>query len=121
MEPFSYPKPQMPAHVRDRATEYDLLNRALTSALAGRSAAAMRQAEELRARVAERLAQPLTVRQREAEDRYNLEVRKYNEAVTEYNARLAAAKQARVNARETTKIRKSTCNTCFTVHAGDCY
>lgn len=120
MEPFSYPKPQMPAHVRDRATEYDLLNRALTSALAGRSATAMRQAEELRRRVTERLAQPLTVHQRETEDRYNLEVRKYNEAVTEYNERLAAEKQARLNARETAKIRKSLCPTCFCAHPGEC-
>lgn len=120
MEPFSYPKPQMPAHVRDRAVEYDLLNRALRSAMLGRTETAMRNVEELRLRMAERLETPPTAAQRLAEDRYNLEVRKYNEAVTEYNERLAAERQARVNARETAKIRKSLCPTCFCAHPGEC-
>lgn len=120
MVTFNYPKPQMPAHVRERATEYDLLNRALISAMMGRTAVAQAQVKELRAKMAARLAQPLTEEQRLAEDRYNLEVRKYNEAVDAYNARLAAAKQARRNARETAKVRAAACPSCFATHAGEC-
>jgi hypothetical protein len=120
MEPFNHPKPQMPAHVRERATEYDLLNRALVSAMLGRTQTARQQTEELRQRMAARLAQVLTEEQRLAEDRYNLDVRKYNEAVDAYNEQVRAQRQARVNARQVAQVRKQACPTCFASHPGEC-
>ena len=41
----------------------------------------------------------------------------------EYNAEVAkirAARQARINAREITKIRNAACPSCFATHAGEC-
>lgn len=120
MEPFSYPQPQMPAHVRAKNEELTLLNRALVQALLGRSTAAMREAEELRRLVAARVARPVTEAEKTAEDHYYLHVRKYNEAVVAYNTRLDAERQTRINARETAKIRNASCPNCFATHPGEC-
>ncbi len=121
MEPFNRPKPQTPAHMIARSRQITQIDRSLTSALRGSDIAEALAETELLARdwLIE-MNRPLTAEEKDAEDRYRLEVAKYNEAAAAYNERLAAERQARLNARETAKIRKSLCPTCFCAHPGEC-
>jgi uncharacterized protein YukE len=120
MKAFTHPRPLAPAHMRTRSGQFQVLDSALRSALLGRTADALGRAEDLSRELAAEMHRPLTVAEREAEDRYRIEVAKYNEAVDAHNAAVRAERQARVNARETQKVRAARCETCFCVHPGEC-
>lgn len=120
MEPFSYPKPVMPEHMRREQALMQAIDQALAAAMRGHGTAFYAdQAQEMGKQVL-RDRQDLTSAQRAAEDRYRLEVRKYNEAVAAYNAKLKDARQARVNARQVAKVRAAACPSCTMTHAGEC-
>jgi hypothetical protein len=117
MEAFNYPKPHAPLHLAQASRQFGAIADAINAALRG-DLVGLEQAERLALHLVHRT--PLNAEQRDAEDRYWLEVRKYNEAALAYNERLRAERQARVNARQVAQVRVAACKHCFATHAGDC-
>jgi hypothetical protein len=115
--PFDRPKPIAPAHLRAELAAIDAADRALTLALAGRGVARF---EVAALAVRDALLRPRTEAEQIAEARYDREVDEYNAAVRDYNAAIAAAAQARVNALQVAKVRAAACPRCFATHAGEC-
>lgn len=115
---FNHPKPVVPAHLRTANRVLDHMDQALTAALRGNGTG-----EELAAvgqALIASVLRPRTPEEQAEEDRYDREVRAYNEAVKAWNAPIKAAQQARRNAAEVAKVRKAACPVCYATHAGEC-
>jgi hypothetical protein len=114
------PLPPQPPAVREWLQEQRradnaavrLLNGTVRAALAGVPTAALVDPEEITALMARALA-PMPAEIRAAYDAW---ATAYNKIVDARNAE----RQARINGRETAKVRAQACPRCFTTHPGEC-
>jgi hypothetical protein len=118
-DPRTWPAlPPLPRHVQARLDRLSRADRALGAVLAGR--AAVTAVTDCVLAVCADLTTTATREQLAAEAAYNRAVEAHNALANAYNARLRAAAQTRLNAREAAALRATACRRCMATHPGEC-